>query len=150
MFITAVLIVISILFVMAWLSKSGHSYGLIDNSLAPCPDKPNCVCSEYDQDTQHYISPLPISTDALPIALSAIQSSVENLGGQVTNKSDHYIAATFTSSFFGFVDDVEFRIDTTQQLVHIRSSARIGHSDFGVNQKRAIELKASLHQHFAQ
>jgi len=150
MLITAALIIVSILFIMAWLSKTGHPPGLINNTLSPCPNKPNCVCSEYDHDTQHYISPLMISMDALPAAIHAIKVSTESLGGEVTTQNESYLAATFASAFFGFIDDVEFRVDSEQQLIHIRSSARSGHSDFGINQKRAQALKTKLHQTLTQ
>lgn len=150
MVITTALIVISILFIMAWLSKSGHAPGLSDNSLSPCPDKPNCVCSENNHDTQHYLAPLSITTDKMPIAMHAIETSIKSLGGKIQIQDNHYLAATFSSSFFGFIDDVEFRIDAEKQQVHIRSAARTGHSDFGVNQKRAQNLTTILRQQLDQ
>ena len=150
MVITVALFVISLLFIMAWLSKSGHAPGLSNDSLTPCPNKPNCICSEYDQDTPHYLAPLPIPAAKMPSAMHAIEVSITSLGGEIQTQDDHYLAATFSSSFFGFIDDVELRIDSDKHLIHIRSAARIGHSDFGVNQKRARALKASLRQHFEQ
>lgn len=150
MVITAALIVISILFFMAWLSSSGHASGLTTNSLAPCPDKPNCVCSEDAHDTQHYVAPLSITGDQIAIAMHAIETSIKSLGGKIQTQDTHYIAATFSSSFFGFIDDVEFRIDAEQQHIHIRSAARMGHSDFGVNKKRAQHLTTILRQQLDQ
>ncbi len=61
-----------------------------------------------------------------------------------------YLAATFSSSFFGFIDDVEFRVDTQNQLIHIRSAARLGYSDFGVNKKRVNNLKTIIRQQLDQ
>lgn len=150
MIITAALIVISIFFFMAWLSSSGHASGLTANSLAPCPDKPNCVCSENANDTQHFIAPLPITSEQIPIAMHAIETSIKSLGGKIQTQDIHYLAATFSSSFFGFIDDVEFRIDTEQQHIHIRSAARTGHSDFGVNKKRAQNLTTIIRQQLEQ
>ncbi len=150
MFITAALIVISILLIMAWLSKSGQAPGLNNNMLAPCANKPNCACSEDDKDTQHYIAPLPIPNNALPKAMHAIKTSIASLGGEVITHSDTYLAATFASTFFGFIDDVEFRIDDEHYLIHIRSSARVGHNDFGINKKRTEALKANLRQQLTQ
>ena len=41
-----------------------------------------------------------------------------------------------------FVDDLELRIDGNVLLV--RSESRIGYSDFGVNRKRAEQLRKQL------
>ena len=146
MIITAILIIISILFIMAWLSESGPLPRDKNSILAPCPDKPNCVCSEYKEDIQHFIAPLTISSKKLPRAMEYIKISIQSLGGQIQTENNAYLAATFSSSFFGFIDDVEFRIDAENELVHIRSAARLGHSDFGVNKKRVNDLKTILNQ----
>lgn len=131
---------------MAWLSESGPLPQDKNSILAPCPDKPNCVCSEYKEDIQHFIAPLTISSKKLPRAMEHIKISIKSLGGQIQTENNAYLAATFSSSFFGFIDDVEFRIDAENQLVHIRSAARSGHSDFGVNKKRVNDLKTILNQ----
>ena len=55
-----------------------------------------------------------------------------------------YLAATFTSSLFRFVDDLELRIDTGQKTIHLRSASRVGHGDGGVNRKRVEQLKNSF------
>jgi len=131
---------------MAWLSESDPLPQDKNSILAPCPDKPNCVCSEYKEDIQHFIAPLTISSKKLPRAMEHIKISIKSLGGQIQTENNAYLAATFSSSFFGFIDDVEFRIDAENQLVHIRSAARSGHSDFGVNKKRVNNLKMILNQ----
>tara|TARA_B110000027_G_C15991525_1_gene243370 strand:+ start:267 stop:716 length:450 start_codon:yes stop_codon:yes gene_type:complete len=146
MITTAILIVISILIIMASLSESSPPPRDKDSILEPCPDKPNCVCSEYIDDTEHYIDPLALSTEKLPRAVEYIKISIESLGGEIQTENNDYLAATFSSSFFGFIDDVEFRIDTENKLIHIRSAARLGHSDFGVNKKRVKTLKMILRQ----
>ena len=60
------------------------------------------------------------------------------------NRKDDYLAVTFTSSIFRFVDDLEIRIDTDQQLIHLRSASRVGRSDGGVNRKRLERLKMAF------
>jgi uncharacterized protein (DUF1499 family) len=44
----------------------------------------------------------------------------------------------------GFVDDVEFLIAPEQSQIHVRSAARLGYSDFGVNRKRVEFLRAQF------
>ncbi len=63
------------------------------------------------------------------------------MGGHIQAESDTYIAATFSSALFGFVDDLEIRIDPAQKVIHIRSGSRVGYGDAGVNRKRAESLK---------
>ena len=150
MILTAILILISLLFIMAWLSES-MAVPQTDNSiLKPCPNKPNCVCSEYTGDIKHYIEPLRLSTHQLSKAISYIKSSVQSLEGKVETEDNNYLAATFSSSFFGFIDDVEFRVDNENQLIHIRSAARLGYSDFGINNKRVNNLKTIIRQQLEQ
>ena len=67
------------------------------------------------------------------------------MGGNIQVENDNYLAATFTSSIFRFVDDLEIRIDLDQKIIHLRSASRVGRSDGGVNRERIKRLK-SLYQ----
>ncbi len=143
-FLRIVLIVIAVLTVVVLIrfamlghgSKSGEAAALVSGALTPCPDKPNCVCSEFDEDATHYIAPLHYSGAPAEKAWGDISRIIEELGGQVVVNNDDYLAATFSSSVFGFVDDVELRLDPSQKRIHVRSASRVGHSDLGVNRKR--------------
>jgi len=52
-----------------------------------------------------------------------------------------YLHAEFTSTFFRFVDDVEFLLDDGKKLIHVRSASRVGYYDFGVNRSRVEEIR---------
>ena len=137
-------IIIVTFFVLGKMSATGHAPGLIDNKLAKCGSKPNCVCSEYTNDRAHYISPVSIddATDAaLMIELTTI---IRDMGGEVDVRSKDYIAARFTSPIFGFVDDLEVRIDQVNHCIQLRSASRVGYSDGGVNQRRVSQLKKAI------
>ena len=127
-------------------SKSGEAAGLVSGALTSCPDKPNCVCSEFDEDTAHYIAPLDYSGAPQEKAWGEILQIIKELDGQVVIANDDYLSATFSSSVFGFVDDVECRLEPQQKRIQIRSASRVGHSDMGVNRKR-VETMTRL---FAQ
>ena len=45
------------------------------------------------------------------------------------------ISAEFRS-LLGFVDDVEFQLDRENGAIQMRSAARVGYWDFGVNRRR--------------
>ncbi|MDX8397723.1 MAG: DUF1499 domain-containing protein [Mariprofundaceae bacterium] len=106
-------------------------------NLMACPQSPNCVCSEIhsQNDATHFIQPINDQGDRW----QHLESLIEQHGGVIIEHEPAYIYAKFTSSLFHFVDDVEFHLDQSQGLIHVRSSSRVGHSDFGVNRKR-IEL----------
>jgi uncharacterized protein (DUF1499 family) len=121
-------------------SKSGQPPGLVAGTLAPCPDKPNCVSSEVGEDADHRIEPLDYSATSPKDAWAKIQQVIKELGGEVTIVKDDYIAATFSSSLFRFIDDVECRLDAPKDQIQIRSASRVGHSDLGVNRKRTESI----------
>ncbi len=140
-------VVISVYFAMLGnASKSGEAPGLVSGALAPCPDKPNCVSSESSEDAAHQIAPLDYSGVPAKDAWRELLQVIEELGGEVAVSDDEYIAATFSSSLFSFVDDLECRLEPSQERIQIRSASRVGHSDMGVNRKRLEALTRSWNQ----
>lgn len=63
---------------------------------------------------------------------------------KIITETDDYFHAECSSWFFGFVDDLELHLRATQNIVGVRSAARLGHSDFGVNRKRVENLRVEL------
>jgi uncharacterized protein (DUF1499 family) len=111
--------------------------GLEGMKLKPCPEKPNCVCSQVDESDSHYIDPLQ---DTNIENIKQVLSSLSNC--TVVSQSGDYIHATFKSKLFGFIDDVEFLMDGT--TVQVRSASRVGHSDMGANKKRIENIRKQL------
>jgi uncharacterized protein (DUF1499 family) len=129
------------LFVLGLMSQSGQAKGLAEGRLTQCPDKPNCVSSEFEADTTHYVEPMMFTQTIEAEILSRLKNAIREMGGSIQLETDNYLAATFTSSFFKFVDDLEIRIDFDQNLIHMRSASRVGHKDRGVNKKRIEQLR---------
>jgi uncharacterized protein (DUF1499 family) len=138
------LFVIIALFILGYMSHSGEADGLVEGRLKQCPDKPNCVSSEFVSDAAHYIEPLVYATDHAAQVLPRLKAIIRDMGGSIQVEKSDYLAATFTSSIFRFVDDLEIRIDTGQKTIHLRSASRVGHGDGGVNRKRVELLKNSF------
>jgi uncharacterized protein (DUF1499 family) len=138
------LLVIIALFILGLMSHSGEAQGLVEGRLQPCPDKPNCVSSELVSDAKHYIEPLVYSAGEAPQVLPRLKTIIVDMGGSIQVEETDYLAATFTSSIFRFVDDLELRIDTDQKTIHLRSASRVGHGDGGANRKRVELLKKSF------
>lgn len=112
--------------------------GLTNNQFAPCPDSPNCVSSSAT-DEKHAIEPLPGGA----LEFNALAAHIaETKKAKILVLTDNYLHATYTSGFFGFVDDLELYDDETQ--IHVRSASREGYSDLGVNRKRVENLRTYL------
>ena len=139
------LLVIIALFMLGYRSQFGEAAGLVDGRLKQCPDKPNCVNSEFASDAEHYIEPLVYSADDAAPVLPRLKTIIGDMGGSIQVEKPDYLAATFTSSLFRFVDDLEIRIDVGEQTVHLRSASRVGYGDGGVNRKRVERLKKTFH-----
>ncbi len=144
--IIAVILVISLIANISLAIKSQKmpdNLGLMDGKLRPCPDTPNCVCSEkHSKDNKvHFTEPVRVRSDR---KFEELKQIIVSQGGRIISDEGNYLHATFSSRIFRFVDDVELRFDSEKKLVHIRSASRMGHSDFGVNRKRVDSIRRAL------
>jgi len=117
---------------------------LVDGRLRACPKSPNCVSSESD-DTSSRVEPLTFKGPPEK-AWGDLKETIQELGGKIQEEHDGYLWATFTSRVFRFVDDVEFRMVSTDGIIHVRSGARVGYSDLGVNRRRVEKLRTIFNQ----
>lgn len=114
------------------------SPGLIDGKLPLCGSKPNCVNSTAASDSGHYIKPLNTAN----LTTKDLQSAVESTGGVLVSIEDNLVTAIYQSAIFGFIDDVLLQINDEQ--IDVRSSSRVGYSDFSANRKRVERLRQIL------
>jgi len=128
---------------MGYQSRSGAAPGMRDGHLARCSNKPNCLSSENPKDKKHFVVPMAMPDEGPDAARAALRRAINAMAGQINVDDQGYMAATFKSRIFGFVDDLEIRLDPEGRLIHIRSGSRVGYSDRGVNRKR-IELLRDL------
>jgi uncharacterized protein (DUF1499 family) len=103
---------------------------MTDGKLPLCPRRPNCVSSEDDAGPSR-IEGLAF-TGTPGAALECLKRAIQGIGGAIEFESDGYIWAVFKTTVFRFIDDMEFRIDPRNRVVHLRSASRIGYYDFGV------------------
>lgn len=142
--IVLVTVLLTVFFAMGLYSSTGSPHGLAQGQLAPCPNKPNCVSSESSPSDEHAISALKVTQDMGEEPLLKVKEVIELLGGQVNYSDENYLASTFTSDLFGFIDDVEFRVDQGNGLLHVRSASRVGYSDLNANRKRVEQIRTLL------
>ena len=119
--------------------------GVKDGRLARPKRTPNCVSSQAEPaDTEHYIAPIAFKGSALE-AIAAARKAVESMPrATVVRHEGNYLYAEFRSKVMGFVDDVEFTYDEKAGELHVRSAARLGRRDFGVNRARVEQLRSRI------
>ncbi len=144
------LLVVLALWFLAASSGQGKAVGLQDGQLSQCADKPNCVCSEYRGDVSHYIDPINLSRTGQDDVQALVVEVLQEMGGDIQAESNHYVAATFSSRLFGFVDDLEVRLDSAAHRLQVRSASRVGYSDGGVNRKRVQRFRTKLENRLRQ
>jgi uncharacterized protein (DUF1499 family) len=127
--------------IAAWAVTS--SLGISDSHLASCPTSPNCVISQ-DGDSKHAIAAITyhVDRDVAQKTLLKVLTVVPRT--EVVENTDDYIHALSKSRIFGFIDDVEFYFPQNENLIHVRSAARTGDSDLGVNRRRLEQIRLAL------
>jgi uncharacterized protein (DUF1499 family) len=95
---------------------------------------------------QHKIAPLSY-TKSPAEAMAALKAVIQGMERtEIIGEKENYLYAEFTSALMGYVDDVEFLVDSTAKVIHVRSASRLGQSDLGVNRKRIEEIRAKFAQ----
>lgn len=115
----------------------------VSKSLPDCPDTPNCVSSQAG-DAAHAVAPLTY-TGSVEDAMKRLRAALAT-EPRITliTERDNYLHAEARSLIFRFVDDVEFLVDPEQKVIHVRSAARTGYSDLGVNRRRVERLRRAF------
>ncbi len=122
-----------------------ENIGVHDGQLAPCPSTPNCVVSQQ-ADGEHAIAPIRYQRDrdtAREILLKILTRVPRT---EVVTQTDDYILIKSASKLLGFVDDAEFYFPPDQKVIHLRSAARLGESDLGVNRRRLEQIRLAMQE----
>ena len=107
--------------------------------------RPNWVSSTVGSgDAKHHVAPIAFSGDAAG-AWAALEAAIAAIpGARVVTRSPRYLHVEFSSRVLGFVDDAEFALDPSARVIHVKSAARLGIRDFGVNRARVEGLRSAL------
>jgi uncharacterized protein (DUF1499 family) len=111
-----------------------------DLDFPACPDTPNCV-SSLARDQAKRINSFPLkgtSSQSMELLTAVIKSMSR---ATVVSSSPDRIHAEFRS-FLGFVDDTLFKVSDDGKVIHVRSAARTGSWDLGVNRRRVEKIRA--------
>jgi uncharacterized protein (DUF1499 family) len=124
-----------------WSERARPIGGLVHGRLRPPPPIPNYVCSESGTPEDRAVPALAL-TGAADAAWVRLRTQLIEAGGRIEQETADYIWATFRTPAFGFVDDVEIRLDRQAAVIHVRSASRVGRSDLGVNRRRVERLRS--------
>lgn len=130
---------------LAGMENAGAAPAEVTQMLKRCPSTPNCV-SSLAQTPRHKIEPLRMqqSAEKTMQALKAVLAAYPRT--KIIAETQNYIRAEFRVNT-GFIDDVEFLIDESAGVVHVRSASRLGYWDFGANRKRIEKVRKRYKEH---
>ncbi|AAS97055.1 DUF1499 domain-containing protein [Nitratidesulfovibrio vulgaris] len=116
--------------------------GTVPALLPPCPSSPKCVssiagCAPEGRTVPAFVGDVP---GVIPEALT--DAVLQLPGCTIETRTPARVHALCRSRVFGFIDDLDLAAEQDSTLVHVRSSARLGWWDFGVNRARVERLHA--------
>jgi uncharacterized protein (DUF1499 family) len=130
--------------------RAPNNLGLQDGKLKPPSKTENSVSSQaslYPEHPMHnyaQIAPIAFTGDAAH-AFAKLKHTVASLvRTSVVTDTDNYYYVQSTTFLLRFTDDVEFVLDTTNSVIHVRSASRLGRKDFGVNRKRIEAIRTAF------
>ncbi len=134
---------------LGWLSGTQPGdLGVSNGRLKPPSDTRNSVSSqanlypEHPQRAYADIAPLALLSGGAEASMAALRQALEATPGiNVQEARADYLRATARTRWLGFVDDLEFWLDTSAQVIHLRSASRLGREDFGANRARIEAIR---------
>lgn len=141
------ILILTLLLLVGCASTQKKETGIMAGEFYPCPTSPNCVSSMASKENSHYIEPIVYNNITRDLAKAKLLTILEKLKNTtVIEYNDEYIHAEVRSSFFKFIDDMEFYFPKDKNIIHVRSLARSGYSDFGVNRKRMEKIRVEFYE----
>ena len=128
---------------ISFLSRKPVNLGVVNGRLADCPSSPNCVSTQAN-DAEHRMEPIRFARSPDEAMQRMIDLAAKMPRTNILTVEDTYLHVECRSTFFRFVDDVEFLIDPKEQLIHFRSASRVGYSDLGVNRRRMEQIRKAF------
>lgn len=125
------------------LSKIIYANSSMPTELKPCPQSPNCVSTQTDQEAKKR---QPIAyTGTMAEAKARLMKAIDGMPRtRLKTETDNYLHYTFKTRIIPFIDDVEFLFDEEAKLINYRSASRVGHSDMGANARRMGKVVAAF------
>ncbi|HED17724.1 MAG TPA: DUF1499 domain-containing protein [Gammaproteobacteria bacterium] len=128
---------------------SNESFSAQPGRLADCPATPNCV-SSVSLDKRNFVASLSYSGGTANAWRVLVDTVLSLPRSKLAVESEGYLHFEISSHIFRFTDDVELLLDAEKKEMQIRSAARSGYSDFGVNRRRVEKIRKLFRQNLYQ
>lgn len=129
----------------ALLSREPGPTGVVAGRLLDCPASPNCVCSQAEaSDERHAIAPLSFEGEPDAAFERLLALAVDEDGAELVAREGDWAHLVYRTRLMRFADDVEFLLDRSARVIHVRSASRVGYSDLGANRARIESLRERM------
>lgn len=108
-----------------------------------CGNKPNCA-SSIDTRPSFYMPPFQFDDSPKSAMDRLIRSLKQQKRTTIINSTETTLHAVRATAVFRFKDDLYFIMNPDEQLIHFKSAARTGYSDFGVNRKHIEKIRSAF------
>lgn len=122
--------------------KRPNRIGITEGKLAaPKTGSWNSVASQHQAGKEHDIAGIKFvgSADQAMARLKIILAKDPSI--IIVEATKTYLYAHAQTQLLKFVDDVEFLIDESTHIIHVRSASRLGRKDFGINRARIEAIR---------
>ena len=107
------------------------------------------MCSQYRWPVWNYVAPLRGIEDFAG-AFEVLEKVLARMPQTEVVSFDGSYLHALTRSTKGYIDDVEFLAAPAEKAIHLRSAARSGVFDFGVNRRRIRRVKRMFRAEMAR
>lgn len=136
----------ALVFILAYAARNAPppALGVHGGRLTTPPETPNGVGSQAPAGSRQ-VAPFHLDDRPLEAGRKLLAEAVGSLSrvSPVESRAD-YLRFECRSALFGFVDDLELFLDEAGGTIHVRSAARAGYWDLGVNRRRVEAIRARL------
>ncbi len=135
---------LAVVFAVSTSAPPAPELGVTHGRLTDVSQRLNAVSSHASL-SEHRVPPIKMD-QSLKESRDALRDLVMGLPRVKLIKEDYdYIRFECRTVFFRFVDDLEFYFDEIDKAIHVRSAARCGFWDLGVNRRRVDRIR-ELHE----
>jgi uncharacterized protein (DUF1499 family) len=130
--------------------RTPKNLGVQDGRLKPPSQTPNSVSSQADLYPDHpqkdyaRIAPFQFRGDGEKAMARLAEILKHSDRTVVVTQEAGYLYAQCTTKLLKFTDDIEFWLDKSAGVIHVRSASRLGRKDFNVNRERVESIRAQF------
>jgi uncharacterized protein (DUF1499 family) len=132
--------------------KAPGDLGVKEGKLKRLSKTDNSVSSQAHLWTDHpmkdysTIAPFKITGDGSAEMAKIVTTLQAMPRTTIVQQDAGYIYAQCTTALLKFTDDIEFYLDKSAGVIHVRSASRVGRKDFQVNRARVEQIRKALGQ----